>query len=136
MDPCLQKVVEYLKGKGAQIAFLSVDEHDRAMAVVQAMHHFATLSFLYALTTQLRKFSEPHKLLTRSLKLTLKSAGNLLKNMDTVTSIQQFNPYAKGMRATYLRLISVLNKKDSKEISAGIRAEIQKLPLQKMAKMR
>lgn len=131
MNPCSKKLVEYLKGKGAQIAFLSVDEHDRAMAVVQALHHFAMLSFLYTLTTQLRKFKEPNKLLTRSLKLTLKSANNLLKNMDTITSIQQFNPYAKEMRATYLRLISTLNKKTPKEISARIRTEIQKLPLPK-----
>lgn len=134
MDPCSQKVVEYLKGKGAQIAFLSVDEHDRAMAVVQAMHHFATLSFLYALTNQLRKFKEPQKLLTRSLKLTLKSANALLKNMDAIASIQRFNPHAKGMRATYLKLISALNKKDPKKISAEIRTEIQKLSLQKMKK--
>jgi len=38
------------------------------------------------------------------------------------------------MRATYLRLISTLNKKDPKEISARLRTEIQKLPLQEMKK--
>lgn len=126
MNPCSEKVVEYLKRKGAQVSLLSVDEHDRAMAVVQAMHHFAMLSFLYALTNQLRKFREPHKLLTRSLKLTLKSTNNLLKNMEAITSIQRFNPHAKEMRAAYLKLISTLNRKGSKEISARIRSEAKK----------
>lgn len=132
MTPCSRQVIVYLKGKGAQITFLSVDEHDKAMAVAQVMHHFAMLAFIYSLTNQLRKFKEPHKLLTRSLNLTLKSVNNLLKNMEAMTSIQQFNPYAKEMRATYLKLISTLNKKDPKEISAKILTELQKLPLQEM----
>ncbi len=124
MDSCSRKVVAYLKSKGAQVSFLSVDQHDRAMAIVQAMHHFAMLSFLHTLSTQLSKFKEPEKLTTRSLRLTLKSIDNILKNLDSAASIQKNNPYAKEIRKTYLNLMTKLAKMDLKEISSKIKEKL------------
>jgi len=120
-----RKIANYLKTKGANVTYLSVKDHDHAMASFQALHHFAMLSFLYAFLEQISEIKEPSKLTTNSLRLTLKSIRRILENLDAVTSIQINNPYTREIISKYIRFTSEFNKKTPEEIISEIKAKIQ-----------
>jgi len=126
-----RKIASYLKEKGANVTFLPIKDHDRAMAAFQALHHFAMLSFLYAFLEQVSKIKEPSRLSTSSLRLTMESVSRILENLDTVTSVQLRNPYAREIRSAYLRLTSELTKKKPEELSVEVKAKIQSLQASK-----
>lgn len=95
----------YLKSKGATITYLTVDEHDRAMATIQVLHHYALLSFSHAFQSEIRKDPKLAGLLTESLKLTLRSVRRILANLDAVLEIQENNPYAEEARSKFSRIL-------------------------------
>lgn len=94
----------YLESKGATVTYLTVDEHDKAMATIQALHHYALLSFSHAFRSEIRKDPKLANLLTESLKLTLRSVRRILANLDAVLEIQKNNPYAKEARRKFSRI--------------------------------
>ncbi|HID90508.1 TPA: prephenate dehydrogenase/arogenate dehydrogenase family protein [Candidatus Bathyarchaeota archaeon] len=96
----------YLESKGASVSLLTVDEHDRAMATVQVLHHYALLSFSYVLQNELRRRPKLADLLTESLRLTLRSVKRVLDNLDAVLEIQERNPYAGEARREFVKAIA------------------------------
>jgi prephenate dehydrogenase len=126
-----RKIIGYLKEKGANAIFLSVKDHDRAMATFQALHHFAMLSFLYAFLKQISKIKEPSKLTTNSLRLTMKSIRRILDNLDAVTGVQLCNPYVKETISAYLSSMSKLARMKPEELSSEIKVKIRRIQASK-----
>lgn len=110
-DPVASKeVADYFRSKGVNVTLLSVEEHDRAMATIQVLHHFSMTSLSRSLQSQFRKNPELQALLTDSLKLTMKSIRRILKNRAVVKEIQERNPYAEEARSDFANLLSKLAK--------------------------
>ena len=82
---------------GGKVHLTSCARHDRVMAYVQVMHHFALLS----LGVALRKWDGGFK--TNSIGGTLLRIEGLLTNWDTTTGIQKLNPYSHASRREFVR---------------------------------
>jgi len=106
-----QEIAKYFREKGSIVEFLSVEEHDRAMAMLQAVHHFALLSLHEAIQSRKEWVKNLDKLAPESFKLTWKTIGRISLNLDMVKDIQRYNPYAKEARFIYSRVVSSLLKK-------------------------
>ena len=92
----------HFEDRGARIIKMTSHEHDRCMACVQSLHHFALLSLGYAMSKCDPKFKNVS---TRSLKPTLKTIKSMLKNLDTIEEIQSRNPYSKEARELFHKIV-------------------------------
>jgi len=98
--PRARRLLEYLKGSGLVVSSIDPDSHDRIMARVQALHHFAYLCLCTALfrpaeMEALRKFS------THSLRSTWRQMKSFAENLDSLLEIQALNPYAEEARRAF-----------------------------------
>lgn len=92
-----------IRRHGASIHLVTADEHDRKMARVQALHHFA----LVCLAKSLGDWDG--ELSTNSIRNTLGIVRGLLENWNTVTGIQHLNPYAKNRRVDFVKVAKNLS---------------------------
>ena len=101
-----------LESVGARVYAMSSTKHDRMMAYIQVLHHFALLS----LGVGLSKWDG--KLKTNSIRGTLERIEALLKNWDTTVGIQRLNPYSYRARREFVetsrRLVRMLPSEVSK----------------------
>ncbi len=95
---------------GGRIHFVTSDNHDKTMALVQVLHHFALIS----LAKGLAEWSGQLK--TRSIRRTVETIQALLRNWDTIMAIQRHNPYAGNMRREFARTVQPLVQLRSSEI--------------------
>ena len=97
-------LLEDLEKKGAKLVTMSSKDHDRYMACIQSLHHFALLSLGYTLKTCLCEVGF-EEVLTRSMRSTLRNLRSMQKNLDTIIDIQENNPYSREARELFLRTV-------------------------------
>ncbi len=100
-----------LKLEGARVYLMSIEDHDRIMAYVQVLHHFALLS----LGAALGKWDG--KLKTNSIHSTLERIEALLRNWDTTMGIQRLNPYSYSARREFVKTCQRLVRMLPPEVS-------------------
>src|SRR6266704_1954358 len=108
------KLARALHGGGSKLITMSAAQHDRAMAYVQGLHHFALISLGLGLDGM---GGEPK---TQSLRETEGRIANMLDNWDTIVGIQQLNPFLPAIRQKFLEVATSLAQTRSKQTS-GVR---------------
>jgi prephenate dehydrogenase/chorismate mutase len=96
------KLARALRGGGARVQTMSAVQHDKAMAYVQGLHHFALISLGLALDGM---GGEPR---TQSLRETEGRIVQLLNSWDTIVGIQQSNPFLAPVRQKFLKITTRL----------------------------
>jgi prephenate dehydrogenase len=90
---------------------MSAVQHDRAMAYVQGLHHFALISLGLGLNGM---GGEPR---TQSLRETEGRIVRMLDGWDMIVGIQQLNPFVPPVRQKFLELATNLAQIRSKQAS-------------------
>ena len=99
----LSPLMGLLAGAGMRLEVANGTEHDRAMAAVQVVHHFALLS-LKATLTRMGFWGEGdlEPFMTRSLEKSLRVIRSLERNIATIEMIQKENGFSQMARAAFL----------------------------------
>jgi chorismate mutase / prephenate dehydrogenase len=108
---------------GARVHLMSSANHDKVMAYVQVLHHFALLSLGVSLTKW------DGRLKTSSIRSTLERIEAFSKNWDTTVAIQILNPYSYGARREFVKTSQRLARMLPPEILACrkvLRTNVQK----------
>src|SRR6266571_2374843 len=105
------RLARALQGGGSKIQTMSAAQHDRAMAYVQGLHHFALISFGLGLDGM---GGEPR---TQSLRETEGRIVRMLDGWDMIVGIQQLNPFLPPVRQKFLELATNLAQIRSKQAS-------------------
>jgi chorismate mutase/prephenate dehydrogenase len=95
-----EEFLSILTGCGVVVRRSTVEEHDRAMAAVQVLHHHALL----VLSQTLGKIASEMQLsqhVTESLEKTLQNLESMEQNWGTISAIQRLNPYAQDVREAF-----------------------------------
>src|SRR2546425_11522846 len=100
-----------LQSGGSKIQTMSAAQHDRAMAYVQGLHHFALISLGLGLNGM---GGEPR---TQSLRETEGRIVRMLDGWDVIVGIQQLNPFLPPVRQKFLELATNLTQIRSKQAS-------------------
>ena len=100
-----------LQSGGSKIQTMSAAQHDRAMAYVQGLHHFALISLGLGLNGM---GGEPR---TQSLRETEGRIVRMLDGWDVIVGIQQLNPFLPPVRQKFLELATNLAQIRSKQAS-------------------
>ena len=106
------RLARALQGGGARVETMSAAQHDKAMAYVQGLHHFALISLGIGLDGM---GGEPK---TQSLRETEGRIANVLDNWDTVVGIQQLNPFLPAIRQKFLESATNLAQARSKQATS------------------
>lgn len=93
---------ELLCKSGARIIEATAEEHDRAMAVTQVLHHFALMALERALDKKASGI-DLDRFCTHSLSKTMAVLRLIRKNYETVKMIQRENVFGKEIREEFLR---------------------------------
>ncbi|MEM2942904.1 MAG: prephenate dehydrogenase/arogenate dehydrogenase family protein [Candidatus Bathyarchaeia archaeon] len=97
-----ESFLKILQDLGARIWRATVEEHDRAMAAVQVLHHHALLNFASTLG-QVAANSDLSPYITESLERTMQNLKSMQENWETVLLIQRCNPHARRVREAFAR---------------------------------
>lgn len=113
-------VKNFFQDRGARVIEIDASEHDKIMAVVQALVHFADIAFAHTLKSIKIPINEYLLYATPSSELKIAFAARLLaQDPDLYANIQILNPHTKKILKQYLKSISALmeidNKKDIKK---------------------
>jgi chorismate mutase/prephenate dehydrogenase len=106
------KLARGLQAGGAKVQTMSAAQHDKAMAYVQGLHHFALISLGLGLNGM---GGEPR---TQSLRETESRIANMLDNWDTIAGIQQLNPFLPAIRTKFVEVATTLAQTRSKQTSS------------------
>ena len=112
-----------LRKAGARVHTMSSEHHDRVMAYVQALHHFALLS----LGVALRKWDGEFK--TSAIVGTLDKVEGLLNNWETIVGIQRLNPSAAAVRREFIKTsheLAAMKRSDVSKMERVLRSNVQK----------
>lgn len=103
-----------LEMAGMSIKETSAEEHDRAMAIVQATHHFALLSLGATLRqADFNGFEGLKPFMTHSMTKTLGAMRLVERNLDTIEMIQEKNKYSEYARRRFIEEAKRLDKRYS-----------------------
>src|SRR6266705_174724 len=105
------RLARALQGGGSKIQTMSAAQHDRAMAYVQGLHHFALISLGLGLDGM---GGEPR---TQSLRETEGRIVRMLDGWNIIVGIQQLNPFLPPVRQKFLELATNLAQIRSKQAS-------------------
>jgi len=111
------KLARALQGGGARVQTMSAVQHDKAMAYVQGLHHFALICLGLGLD---RMGGEPR---TQSLRETEGRIVHLLNSWDTIVGIQQSNPFLAPVRQKFLEIATRLEQTKLKH-AGGVRRRL------------
>jgi prephenate dehydrogenase/chorismate mutase len=111
------KLARALQGGGSKLITMSAAQHDKAMAYVQGLHHFALISLGLGLDGM---GGEPR---TQSLRETEGRIVSLLDNWDTIVGIQQQNPFLPPVRQKFVEVAAGLAQIRSKQ-SSGVKKRL------------
>ncbi len=100
--PQWHKLAKALEREGAKFVSMSAAQHDKTMAYVQGLHHFALIAFGLELDGM---GGEPR---TMALRETEKRIASLLENWETIIGIQQLNPFMPPLRQEFLETVNRL----------------------------
>ncbi len=121
--PIWRRLARALRTEGANVENCSIQTHDRTMAYVQAMHHYALLT----LGVGLRRWNGSFT--TNSLSITESRIRSLLRNWATVAGIQQKNPYAQSARDEFIaaaRRLRTMTSSDLRYSKTMLLSNVQK----------
>jgi chorismate mutase / prephenate dehydrogenase len=122
-DQKWSKLARALQGGGARVQTMSATQHDRAMAYVQGLHHFALISFGLGLNGM---GGEPR---TQSLRETEDRIGKVLDNWNTIVGIQQLNPFLPPVNEKFLEIATGLSQtrlKQANVVRKRLSSNVQK----------
>ena len=109
--PLTEEIVNFLKNKKVLLIETDIIEHDKSMAAMQVVHHFAFLTLIVTL----KKYSKKHSLQefeTESFRSTKKTLKMIKENFDTIIGIQKKNPYAKAARKRFVEIAGDISGMD------------------------
>jgi len=112
-----------LSSLSARVVVADTEQHDRMMAVVQVLHHFAYL----CLAVCLSKSELRGEFTTESFAETMRLVRRLGRNLDVILSIQRDNPLAPIVRERFSQVAESLAKSDFEELSKVAREAFRKL---------
>lgn len=95
------RMISSLREMGFAVETSSVEEHDKIMATLQVVHHYAYLVMAVELAKAARTSSNFKRFLTRSLQRTLNQITSMNEIRETVFSIQKLNPCGFQARTDY-----------------------------------
>ncbi len=102
-DYWIRKLSSALKSMGFEIVVSSPEEHDKAMAVTQVIHHFALISLRRTMDELSKKLNVNYDaFVTHSFRKTLDLINRVEELSDVIKEIQRMNPYAKEARRTFI----------------------------------
>ncbi|HJX23126.1 MAG TPA: prephenate dehydrogenase/arogenate dehydrogenase family protein [Candidatus Bathyarchaeia archaeon] len=113
------KLLRSMEERGAKFVLMSSRDHDKYMACVQSLHHFAILSLGYALQECLCESIEGAA--TRSMRATMRTLRSMLSNLDSIAEIQAENPYSEEARNLFLAVVKEFAEKDPRQWIAELR---------------
>jgi len=111
------KLARALQSAGSKLIAMSAAQHDKAMAYVQGLHHFALISLGLGLDGM---GGEPR---TQSLRETEGKIVSLLDSWDTIVGIQQLNPFLPPVRQKFVEAATNLAQIRSKQ-STGVKKRL------------
>lgn len=106
----VERFLETLSRSGMSVFKTTPEEHDRATAATQVLHHFALLTMERVLQRHM-KSSERFK--THSLRKTLAVIRLVERNRETAVMIQKLNKFGKGVREEFIREAEALDREFS-----------------------
>jgi len=110
-DYWIKKVNSVLVSMGLEVITATPEEHDKAMAITQALHHFAILSLKRTMDELSKEFGVNYEgFSTYSFKRTLDTIRRLEELMDVVLEIQRKNVYSKSVRRKFLEVARRLDE--------------------------
>lgn len=115
-------MTNFLEQKGAKIYKMSPKNHDKLMAAVQGLIHFADIAFADALRRQNIPIKELFKYTSKACELKIMLAARLIaQSPNLYGNIQIQNPYnLKGLKIfqeSIEQLIKIIRKKDLKSFT-------------------
>lgn len=114
-SPIGEKFTSLLSDSGIRVFETTPEEHDRATAITQVLHHFALLSFEKALKDLSDDCElEVEKFWTHSLKKTLAVLRLINRNHETILMIQRRNRFGREIREEFVRNAERLNQEFSR----------------------
>jgi prephenate dehydrogenase len=114
LDVTKQQHQEFMKTVGSTgllVTPLSVDDHDRYMALVQSLTHFCLIGFAATVGDSGIPPSTLLKLKTPNFQFLYAFASRVLKLTTTTTGSIQFTPEAKAIRESFLSMAQTLHNK-------------------------
>ena len=99
--PLSSRMLASIQDIGFSTQISTVEEHDRTMASLQVMHHYAYLIMAVELAKTISENRVASGFFTRSLKRTWNQLHSLQKISETVVGIQRLNPYGYSARRSY-----------------------------------
>ncbi|ABU82074.1 bifunctional chorismate mutase/prephenate dehydrogenase [Ignicoccus hospitalis] len=97
---------------GFEVITSTPEEHDRAMAVTQVLHHFALVSLDEAAKKLSKEYGVDYmRYATRSFKKTLETIQRLKELSEVIDEIQEMNEYAAHAREEFLKVASQMDKR-------------------------
>ena len=111
-DYWIRLVENIFVSMGFDVITATPEEHDRAMAVTQVLHHFALVSLDEAAKKLSREYGVDYmRYATRSFKKTLETIQRLKELSEVIDEIQRMNVYAAHAREEFLKVADQLDKK-------------------------
>lgn len=106
----VDRFLETLSKSGMSVFKTTPEEHDRATAATQVLHHFALLTMERVL---LRHIKSSERFKTHSLRKTLAVIRLVERNRETAVMIQRLNKFGKGIREEFIREAEGLDREFS-----------------------
>lgn len=106
----VNRFLETLSRSGMRLFETTPEEHDRATATTQVLHHFALLAMERVLQRHMRS---SEKFTTHSLRKTLAVMRLVKGNRDTAVMIQRMNKFGKGIRTEFIMEAEALDREFS-----------------------
>lgn len=126
-DKYTQKVVGFLRNNGADVAVISVEEHDHAMAFFQVLHHFLMLSFARTIDAFMPNHLVKKELVTHLLGTTLGSEAAIFRNLPTIIEIQETNPFSEETRRRFASEVQRMIDEDPKVLDQQLKKAARKI---------
>jgi 4-amino-4-deoxyprephenate dehydrogenase len=126
--PKAESLLSLLNAWGANLVYMTGEEHDRTMAYVQAATHVAILAFGstlvrlgYDLSTVQKTFTPPHRVLLALL------ARIVAAEPEVYWDIQRGNSTAEHVRASFLQCLSEIDETIRAGDQSGFRSMLEEI---------
>lgn len=113
-----------LNDAGLLVSMLSAEEHDKSMALVQALTHFCLIGFATTIGENGVRPADLLKLKTPNFQFLFAFSSRVLMLSTTTTGSIQCTPEAKAIRESYILSLAKLHEALSASTSAEIAASV------------
>ncbi|MEM2227027.1 MAG: prephenate dehydrogenase/arogenate dehydrogenase family protein [Candidatus Bathyarchaeia archaeon] len=119
----LAHLLSIIRKLGCEAIISTVEEHEEAMAKIQALHHFSHLCLVNCLSG----LGFDPRFSTESFKRTLGLLRRMDNNLGAILSIQKHNPLAAKMRMSYARVVEELSRMEVADMEEILRRDFENL---------